>query len=87
MRYQIYENKRKLKGTGITIQEALTSERKACIKKISDLRRNGLILSYWTQDGNIFYSLPNNPQKKIFLESLKVEDLDCTISIKNKSTS
>ena len=65
MRNQIYQNKRKLKGTGITIQETLASERRACIKKLSDLRRNGLILSYWTQDGNVFYSLPNNTQKNL----------------------
>ena len=79
IRNLIYQNKRKLKGSGITISEALTSERRALIKRLSVLRKDGLIQSYWTQDGNIFYSLPNDPNKKVFIDSLRIEDLDSKI--------
>ena len=35
----------------------------------------GLISSYWTDDGKIFYTLPENPNKKIQLVSLCADDI------------
>jgi len=72
----VFQNKKKLKGCGLLITEALTAERRACIKRLAELRRKKAVLSYWTQDGNIFFTLSSNPQKKIFLDSVSIEDLN-----------
>ena len=63
----IYYKKKLLKGKSITITEALTSSRRACLKKLETLRQKKKVLSYWTADGKIFYTTPNEPEKKSLL--------------------
>ena len=46
------------------ITESLTKKRMRCIQKMKILRHEAVITSYWTVDGKVFYSLPNDPKKK-----------------------
>ena len=46
------------------ITESLTTKRMQCIQKMKILRHKGVITSYWTVDGKVFYSFPNDPKKK-----------------------
>jgi len=41
------------------------------------LRDNGKISSYWTVDGKTFYTLPDDPNKKIQLVSINTDDIIC----------
>ena len=58
-----------------TITETLTSSRRACLKKLETLRQKKKVLSYWTANGKIFYTTPNEPEKKLLLKPLNVQDV------------
>ena len=57
------------------ITESLTKKRMQCIQKMKILRHEAVITSYWTVDGKVFYSLPNDPKKKLHLASLQPDDI------------
>ena len=59
--------KKKLKGKNIFITESLTSKRMSCMKKLSILRKSKLVYSFWSSDGKIYYTLTENPARKIEL--------------------
>ena len=61
----IYSRKKMLKGQNMSITESLTKKRMQCIQKMKILRHEAVITSYWTVDGKVFYSLPNDPKKNI----------------------
>ena len=66
----IYSKKSALKGKKLLITESLTKKRMQTVKKMKELQDDKKISSYWTDDGKIFYTLPENPNKKIQLVSL-----------------
>ena len=70
----IYSRKKMLKGQNMSITESLTKKRMQCIQKMKILRHEAVITSYWTVDGKVFYSLPNDPKKKHFA-SLQPDDI------------
>ena len=72
----VYKNKKKLKGSEYLITESLTKTRKYCLEQLKELRKSGVISSYWTLDGEIYYIDSNNNNKKIHLKSLSVEDIE-----------
>ena len=63
----IFNNKKKLKGKNIFITESLTAKRMSCMKKLGVLRKSQLVHSFWSSDGKIYYTLTENPAKKIEL--------------------
>ena len=69
----IYNSKKKLKGKGVVITEALTPRRLQCIKGLKKLQNDGVVLQYWTFDGKIYYTTSRNPGKKVHLDSLNVD--------------
>ena len=50
LRNLVFQNKKKLKDLGIVITEVLTPHRRACVKRLTELRKKGLIYSNWTVD-------------------------------------
>ena len=63
----IFNSKKKLKGKNIFITESLTSKRMSCMKKLGILRKSKLVHSFWSSDGKIYYTLTENPARKIEL--------------------
>ena len=63
----IFNSKKKLKGKNIFITESLTSKRMSCMKKLGILRKSKLVYSFWSSDGKIYYTLTENPARKIEL--------------------
>ena len=63
MRYntlnRIYRNKKKLKGTGISVTESLTVKR---IKLLEKAREGYTFNNVWSQDGTIMF-FDKNPNK------------------------
>ena len=72
----VYKNKKKLKGSEYLITESLTKTCKYCLRQLKELRKSGVISSYWTLDGEIYYIHSNNNNKKIHLKSPNVEDIE-----------
>ena len=52
-RNRIYRNKKKLKGTGISVAESLTAKR---IKMLEKSREEHTFKNVWSQDGRIIFS-------------------------------
>ena len=63
----IFSCKKKLKGKNFFLTESLTPKRMSCIKKLNTLREAGKIKSFWSNDGKIFYTLPNKQDKRLEL--------------------
>ena len=63
----IFNSKKKLKGKNIFITESLTPKRMSCMKKLGILRKSKLVHSFWSSDGKIYYTLTENPARKIEL--------------------
>ena len=63
----IFNRKKKLKGKNIFITESLTSKRRSCMKKLGILRKSKLVYFYWSSDGKNYYTLTENPARKIEL--------------------
>ena len=60
---EIYLAKRKLAKTSFMITECLTRERQRCIKLLKQLKDKKAIFSFWTMDGNLYYTKEMNGQK------------------------
>lgn len=73
----VYNSKKKLKGSNLLVTEALTPKRRDCLSKLASLRKEKKILSYWTMDGKIFFTKPDEPNKKIQLKNLNIETIVC----------
>ena len=76
LRNQVFQNRKKLKGSGLVITKALTPQKRACVKRLTELRQQRLVLSNWTLDGRIFYTKPNNLLRKFMLDSLNIHELN-----------
>jgi len=45
------------------------------LKEMKDLQSAKTIISYWTIDGQIWYTLKNDPDKKIQFSSLNADEI------------
>ena len=63
----IFNCRKKLKGKNFFLTESLP-KRMSCIRKLSILQDAGKIKSFWSNDGKIFYSLPNKQDKQLELK-------------------
>ena len=83
LRNLVFLNKKKLKDSGIVITEALTPQRRACVKRLTELRKKGLIHSNWTVDGKIFYTKPNNTSTKLMIDPPNLDNIDLKFAKQN----
>ena len=56
VRGRVFREKRKLKGTGKSINESITTKR---IDQLSDARKKLVFNSVWSYDGKILYNTNN----------------------------
>ena len=63
VRGRVFRGKRKLKGTGKSITESLTTKR---IGQLKDARKNYAFNNVWSYDGKIFHKINN--EKKIYYD-------------------
>ena len=83
LRNLVFLNKKKLKDSGIVITEALTPQRRACVKRLTELRKKGLIHSNWTVDGKIFYTKPNSTSTKLMIDPPNLDNIDLKFAKQN----
>jgi len=75
LKVKICSKRKFLKGTDMLVTESLTKRRIAAIKKMKLLHANKKVASYWTVGGRIFYTLPNNLNKKLHLSFLNNDNI------------
>ena len=75
LRNLVFQNQTNLKDSGIVITEALTLQRKACVKRLTELRKKGLMHSNWTVDGKILYTKPDNSSTKLMIDSPNLDNI------------
>ncbi len=71
-RQKLIRNRRKLKGTGITIKEDLTRSNQTLLEQVS---RSEKVISSWTTDGRILVLMKINGKETI-RQVTKLEDLN-----------
>ena len=87
LRTLVFQNKKKLKDSGIVITEALTPKRRACVKKLTELRKKGLIHSNWTVDGKNFYTKPDNTSTKLMIDPPNLDNINLKLAKHNQHDS
>ena len=60
----IFNNKKLLKGKGVSITENLT---KYCMAKLNEARETYGFKKVWTSDGKIFFKYEKNPSSKLLV--------------------
>ena len=60
IRYRVFKNKKKLKGTGVSITESLTQKR---MQMLTKARNEFLFKNVWAQDGKILVKSDENTIK------------------------
>ena len=83
LRNLVFLNKKKLKDLGIKITEALTLQKRACFKRLTELRKKRLIHSNWTVDGKIFYTKPDNTSAKLMIDHSYLDNIDLKFAKQN----
>jgi hypothetical protein len=74
-RQLVFSNKKQLKNSGLVITESLTKKRQTLVNALYELRKNGTIMSYWTQDGRIFAKASSSSPKLQINDKCDVEEL------------
>lgn len=66
-RNEVFSNKKALKSdpNKVFITENLTKFRTELVKKLSELKYNGQIYTYWTADGRIYVKVTTNSRKQV----------------------
>ena len=64
-RKKVFASKRKLKGTGVSITESLTTKR---MEQLNKAREEHSFTNVWTTDGKIFFKRPNENKSNLFYD-------------------
>ena len=64
-RKKLFASKRKLKGTGVSITENLTSKR---MEQLNKAREEHGFTNIWTTDGKILFKCPNESKSNLFYD-------------------
>ena len=57
------------------ITESLTSPRVSAMKLLKKLKEDEIVNSYWSIDGKIYYNLKSNPEEKMVLCPIELDEL------------